>query len=737
LKTSGVSSSGAFGISLDDSAHIMTILRDTLYSDKILAVLREYSANAWDAQREIGRGSEPIEVTLPTLQDPTLRIKDKGPGLSKESIFKVFAQYGASTKRASDTAVGMLGIGSKSGFAYSDSFTVISCHGGERRTFVAVLDASEKGVINQLHEEPCGDETGVTIEVAVKTQDINEFHDKAKRLYAFFDPKPICNIPIPDLIVDKINESEYGYIANVRDGHYGYSESDLHEDDDHRWSFKRGAWFAKMGCIAYPIKLDQLKYDGHERLGVPRFLSNMAGVLNFKIGELQISASREELKYSDSTKEALSEKFNILIEEFIKKTLDAAEKDGVSPWEKLVRCKTLAAMEVPVPARWREYVMVRAPLKDTPKTFVLTRLKNVQTAVDLSSSNRFLLKDDFRAMKGYTLTQWDYVVTRIGDKKATWDEVKKEIDDILSKSGLTGLPVVFLSSLPWTKPAVFRTSRPANEKHKLKVFKLESFHRHPRSSNWAIADAEEVTPSTPFLIIENFEVWGMSGVQDDYTIVKKFSELLGKEVPTIFGFKRTSKNQITYSTPNLGTPFDVWFRRFLKESVKDSIIKKAIQMSDWFLNGEIGGRYDDYSGTFQKKADAFRKKLNEENPLFNHIQACVDAKKEFQRKSNYDLTDYLPRLENLGIFQSTVTPTIREIRKRYPLILVTGSLNYLVTSEHREKWADYFNLVDSTLKKEDVNGSTSVHTDQGISNNRVEREVPHSEEGSSKLPASA
>jgi len=65
----------------------MTILRDTLYSDKILAVLREYSANAWDAQREIGRGSEPIEVTLPTLQDPTLRIKDKGPGLSKESIF--------------------------------------------------------------------------------------------------------------------------------------------------------------------------------------------------------------------------------------------------------------------------------------------------------------------------------------------------------------------------------------------------------------------------------------------------------------------------------------------------------------------------------------------------------------------------------------------------------------------------------------------------------------------------
>lgn len=29
----------------------MTILRDTLYSDKVLAVIREYSANAWDAAR--------------------------------------------------------------------------------------------------------------------------------------------------------------------------------------------------------------------------------------------------------------------------------------------------------------------------------------------------------------------------------------------------------------------------------------------------------------------------------------------------------------------------------------------------------------------------------------------------------------------------------------------------------------------------------------------------------------
>lgn len=729
-------SSGSFGISLEDSAHIMTILRDTLYSDKILAVLREYSANAWDAQRDAGKAAEPIEVTLPTIADPTLRIKDKGPGLSQEGIFKVFAQYGASTKRNSDTAVGMLGIGSKSGFAYSDSFTVISCHEEMRRTYVAVLDSSEKGVINQLHEEPCGEETGLTIEIAIKTQDVKEFHDKAKRLFAFFEPKPVCNIPIPELIVDKINESQYGYIANVKES-YDYSDGDLREDDDHRWSFKRGAWFAKMGCIAYPIKLDQLKYEGHDRLGVPQFLSNMAGVLNFNIGELQISASREELKYGDSTKEALSTKFNLLIEDFVRKTLEAADKDGISPWEKLVRCKTLAVMGVPVPARWREYVMTRAQLKDTPKTFVLTRLKSVQTAVDLSSSNRFLLKDDFRAMKGYSLTQWDYIVTRIGDPKPTWDDVKKELDDIFAKSGLTGLPTVFISTLPWTKPAVFRSSKPANEKHKLKVFKLESFYRHPRSQNWAVADSSELFPSSPFLIIENFEVWGLSNVQDDYSMVKKFSEMMGKEVPTIFGFKRTSKNPITYATPNLGTPFEKWFARFMKEAVQNPEVKKAIEISDWIVNGDLGGRFDDYSGSIQKKMETLQKKLNKENPLFTHIDACLDAKKKFHRKTNEDLTEFLPRLEGLGLFQSAATPKVREIRKRYPLVLVSGSLNYLLTSDHRDKWVDYFNLVDSTLKKEDSNGSTSVHTDQRVGDHRVEGKILHSEEGSTQLPATA
>ena len=64
--------SARFGISAADSVHLMTILRDTLYSDKVLAVIREYSANAWDAAR-----GTPIEVALPTHSAPVFSVRDR------------------------------------------------------------------------------------------------------------------------------------------------------------------------------------------------------------------------------------------------------------------------------------------------------------------------------------------------------------------------------------------------------------------------------------------------------------------------------------------------------------------------------------------------------------------------------------------------------------------------------------------------------------------------------------
>jgi hypothetical protein len=56
----GAQASASFGISAADEAHLMGILREGLYSDKILAILREYGSNAWDAHRSAGKHELPI-----------------------------------------------------------------------------------------------------------------------------------------------------------------------------------------------------------------------------------------------------------------------------------------------------------------------------------------------------------------------------------------------------------------------------------------------------------------------------------------------------------------------------------------------------------------------------------------------------------------------------------------------------------------------------------------------------
>jgi len=135
--------SGQYSIKQENLAHIFDILRTRLYSDKILAVIREYSTNAIDANVENGNSHIPIDITLPNAIDPVFKVRDFGKGLSESDIFEVYSSYGASTKRQSNDYVGALGMGSKSAFGYSDSFTITSYHGGMKRYFFVQRHSSK------------------------------------------------------------------------------------------------------------------------------------------------------------------------------------------------------------------------------------------------------------------------------------------------------------------------------------------------------------------------------------------------------------------------------------------------------------------------------------------------------------------------------------------------------------------------------------------------------------------
>jgi HSP90 family molecular chaperone len=119
----------------EDQLMIMNILSATLYTDKVSAVLREYGCNAADANVEAGRGDVPIEVTLPTRLSPNVVIRDFGDGMTLDQVRGTFSKPGSSTKRHSNEITGMMGIGSKVGFAYGDSFLVTSYTRGTKAVY--------------------------------------------------------------------------------------------------------------------------------------------------------------------------------------------------------------------------------------------------------------------------------------------------------------------------------------------------------------------------------------------------------------------------------------------------------------------------------------------------------------------------------------------------------------------------------------------------------------------------
>ena len=187
LASSGIKNTVSFGIKEDGFAHIFNVLRNQLYSDKYKAVLREYAVNAVDAHVEAGCPDRPIEVTLPTALSPNLKIRDFGCALTQQEVNEIYAFYGESTKRNTNSQTGMLGIGSKSAFAYGDNFVINSFVDGKKHTYNAFIDPSQVGKISKMKEESTKEPNGIEIVIPVKKDDFQEFYTKAVGLYKFFD----------------------------------------------------------------------------------------------------------------------------------------------------------------------------------------------------------------------------------------------------------------------------------------------------------------------------------------------------------------------------------------------------------------------------------------------------------------------------------------------------------------------------------------------------------------------
>lgn len=339
----GMSNESLFNIKKENVAHIFSILRNQLYSDKILAVIREYSTNAMDAHVEDGV-SRPFEITLPTPLNPEFIVRDFGKGLSQEDIVEVFASYGESTKRLSNSFTGMLGLGSKSAFAYTNSFVVKSRYNGVEYTYSAFIDESNVGAISLVNQTPTT-ETGLSVHINVKPLDCRLFEDRCRNFFRYSTMMPIFtnNTTILESYKEKTPVAMEG------------SDWKIYNPQIH------GAILVHMGNVAYNVPYEMMNdlFTPEQNFIVKGFKS-YNGYLQGSwhifapIGSVKPSASRESLEFNDQTKKYIGTKiYEICLE--IHTRILSEFKNKKSEWEKRIYADSMNKLMLNLPHEMISY----------------------------------------------------------------------------------------------------------------------------------------------------------------------------------------------------------------------------------------------------------------------------------------------------------------------------------------------------------------------------------------------
>lgn len=654
---SGQHRKAAFGLDLSAAAHLAMVLRDSIYSDKIAAPMREYGANGWDAMQRAGKKDIPLDIHIPTQMKPELIIRDFGSGLSHEDVFFRYTQYGHSDKRDSDDEAGTLGLGCKSGFAYGDSFTVTSWYNGEKRVYLAVLDQSDMGEMQLLyagmfgefaleylcqfsngggppaltedlkegvlveseavfkavpktggywadgyasytaeyqasaptegeplpfHEwverdfwawaEQCGlepPETGIEVKIAVKAADVSSFHRRAEFVYRYYQPQPNINIKLkqpPNLVED-------GFLAQKEGGN----------------------WIGVMGCVAYRINIHQLQPE-LEQAGLWYGIQNIGGGIFFGMGEVQFNASREELKYSDTTKARIVEGIQKVVDQYVEQALESLRRDDMLSWEKRKKALFLSReLGFTVPASYKTWTLGQVLLwgklvkgqpvgLEKPETFELISgvdKRARRQAVDVHSDSALYLRTDNRPLSGYfRLGRYHLIVSptpkaRRADGTVDWEAVRAELDTYLKEAGLEGLPIRDITSTDYIARRRPASPLRRSAKHTHRTFVLTprtNIYRATLSENWNIQDRTP-EPSDVFVVLSRFRSQGPVGRKSEdfydlYESDQRLAQILGIEMPPVYGYKTTQKRPVEYEDCE-GTSYYEWrttfFLRYLQE----------------------------------------------------------------------------------------------------------------------------------------------------------------------------
>jgi hypothetical protein len=321
------------------NSKLFSILSDSIYTQKIDAVIRELCCNAFDAHAE-ARQDRKFQVTLPSEFNPEFRVRDFGFGLGEDDM-QMYTTYGESTKSGSNAYIGAFGIGAKSPFAYTNTFNVTSYNGGAARAYSMFV---EDGVprMTKLGESPSDEPSGLEVFFPVVLKDIAEFRKKSIAICALMADKIEFMqaggqwLAGFDLEVKKYKWDAADYLGT------GYATCEIKVDTDYNQDYL----FIVQGNVRYEMSTHEIVEMLKQTLGreydkiVNRAKANfyITGFLRVPNGTFVPHPSRERLTFDEFTKAAIKDIFSKIYRYHVEDAIDRA-LNGVKSYYDLY-CRT-------------------------------------------------------------------------------------------------------------------------------------------------------------------------------------------------------------------------------------------------------------------------------------------------------------------------------------------------------------------------------------------------------------
>lgn len=211
----------SFGVSND--ASLMSMLSTGLYAYPLRTMIQEIIFNAWDAHR-MGNCQQTTPIDI-YLNDTTgLIVRDYGPGIHPDQMVPIYCIYGNSTKRDDKGSTGGFGLGSKSPFAYTESFTVTSFHNNKQNMYLisrASDDNDGKPGLTKIIDNIDTEETGLLVTVPLANEnDMHKAYEHIKDL--LFLSGIWANIHFKDedpeeIVSDKLESGQWEFDSGPHD----------------------------------------------------------------------------------------------------------------------------------------------------------------------------------------------------------------------------------------------------------------------------------------------------------------------------------------------------------------------------------------------------------------------------------------------------------------------------------------------------------------------------------------